>query len=106
MIRETQSVPDAAREIPSPHDTQRPVFFNDPGIDHLFAMTMELAAELWVQRERLFAIECVAQAHGIDLTKGVEKWSPSPDQAHVLADMREQLMRRMFRTVDQAAPDA
>lgn len=43
---------------PSLYDDQgNPRFFSDPGMDRFVAVVMNLAQELWVQEERLLALE-------------------------------------------------
>ncbi len=43
---------------PSLYDDQgNPRFFSDPGMDRFVAVVMNLAQEVWVQEERLLALE-------------------------------------------------
>jgi hypothetical protein len=46
---------------------KRPVYFNDPENDKLLAITMAVAGELSVLRERLDTIERLARAKGSSL---------------------------------------
>ena len=43
-----------------------PAFFDHSVIDNLIAVTMELGAELWVQRERMRVIEQLLAEQGVD----------------------------------------
>ncbi len=55
MSEETPNLADAA---PNLYDEQgNPRFFADPGMDRFVAVVMNLAQEVWVQEERLLALE-------------------------------------------------
>jgi len=36
---------------------ESPVYFQDPALDRVVNMMMELAAQMWVQRDRMLAVE-------------------------------------------------
>lgn len=84
----------------SPLDNSRPGFFEDPGIDQLFTIVLELAAEVSALRDRFYVAEQIAQQHGFPLYEQIERWSPAPDDAAAMATMRNDLLKRMFRTID------
>ena len=46
---------------------RRPYFFDDPAVDKLLAMTMALAGELAVTRERLDTVERILAEKGLHL---------------------------------------
>jgi hypothetical protein len=79
---------------------KRPAFFAQSGVDQLFSVVIELAAEVWVLRERVYAVEDVASKAGIPLRDLVEKWSPSDTQSAELAKLRQDMMQHLFRSVD------
>jgi hypothetical protein len=80
---------------------RRPEFFRESGLDQLFSVVIELAAEVWVLRERLFAVEAVSDNA---LTARVEAWQASPAQAAQLAEMRRAMLQNLFRTIDTGVP--
>jgi hypothetical protein len=88
-------------EIPLDASGRRPAFFDEPGVDQLVTMVLELATELWVVRERLYAIEDVAGRRGLDLRQDVERWKPDAAQQAELAGMRARMLENMFRTLGQ-----
>lgn len=47
-------------ETPLPEQT----FFKDPAIDRAFAVTMALATEVWVLKDRLMALEAALETSG------------------------------------------
>jgi len=51
------------QRLPTP--APEPAFFDNPAIDNLIAVTMELGAELWVQRERMRVIERLLAERGV-----------------------------------------
>jgi beta-xylosidase len=76
---------------------RRPNFFDERGLDQLFSLVMELATEVWVQRERIYAIEAVSADN---LAAKVAKWQPTPQQSEELAGMRHAMLQSLFRTID------
>jgi hypothetical protein len=86
---------------------KRPEFFPDRGVDQLFSLVLELATELWVLRERVYAIEDVAGKHGLPLRDALESWKPTAGQTDELARLRHEMLQQLFRTIDRgAAPDS
>ena len=52
---------------PSLYDDQgNPRFFADPGMDRFVAVVMNLAQEVWVQEERLIALEAEKTGQTVD----------------------------------------
>lgn len=78
---------------------KRPQFLGDASLDHLFAMVMELATQLWVLRERLYVHEDIARRSGAIAGDAIESWTASEEQAAELAEMRAAMIRELFRTV-------
>jgi hypothetical protein len=83
----------------------RPTFFKEAGVDQLLSMVLELAAELWVVRERVYRLEAAAGSKGLDLTTLVESLELSRDQAAQLADLRERFTRGLFRSLNRPTGD-
>lgn len=55
-------------------------FFDDPALDRLVAMTVALAAEVQVLRDRQRALEAVLERHGIPAREEIEGWEPNETQ--------------------------
>lgn len=83
---------------------KRSHFFDNEGTDHLLAMVMELSSQLWVIRERLFALESVIAQSDEELPRKVETWEASPAEAAKLAEMRKSFLSELFRTLDIERP--
>lgn len=84
----------------SPLDPSRSNFYDDHGVDQLFTVVLELAAEVSALRERFHVAELVAEQHGVPLRTQIERLIPTTEQAEVMAVMRRDLLKRMFRTID------
>lgn len=80
--------------LPTTAKGTRPKFFDDPAVDALVAMLLELARETWVTRARLAALE----AHvGGDL----EALILPPETEARLADARQAFVERLFRVLEK-----
>ncbi len=91
----------------SPAAGERPTFFPTPGMDELLSMILEMSAELWVVRERLFRWEAAAVAEGLALGRAVEILKLDADQEAELAMAREAFTRNLFRSLGRLhAPTA
>ena len=78
----------------------RPYFFDDPAIDKLLAITMALAGEVSVVRDRLDSVLQLAEAKGLFSNADVEAFVP---QAEVRAERdawRDDFLKRIFRIVE------
>jgi hypothetical protein len=62
-------------------------FFKDPALDRLVAVTVALAAEVQVLRDRQRALEGVLQRQGLVSDHDIETWQPDGrDQAAIEAE--------------------
>jgi len=78
---------------------KRARFFPESGTDETVSMMLEMMSELWVLRERMYALEKVAADKGLELTAGIENWKPTEQEAEELADARAQLIRNITRSL-------
>ncbi|MFN3591332.1 MAG: hypothetical protein ACK4TG_04005 [Thermaurantiacus sp.] len=80
----------------------RPRFFDDPAIDTLMAMFLDLAQEQWVTRARLAALEHWA-AHEVTVARS--PWSDDyrlpPEAEAQLAEERAAFVRRIMAPIEQ-----
>jgi len=86
-------------QLPLDASGRRPAFFGQDGVDQLASMVLELATELWVVKERLYAIEAAAQGLGLPLRQAVEAWQPDAADQALLAEHRAALLSNLFRTL-------
>ena len=81
-------------------------FFADPAVDRLLAMTVALAAELHVLRDRNRALEGVLRDKGLVAAAEVEAWEPGDlDQVAIDAE-RELFVRSFMAPLTQAGTTA
>ena len=73
-----------------------PTFFRDPTVDRVLGVVMELAAEVYVLRDRLHTVEQLLQRSGtLDLTE-LESYEPTEtERAQRLAE-RDALIARIL----------
>ena len=90
--------------LPMQPGGKRSVFFEHEAMDHLMAMVIELATQLSITRERLFALERVMNDTDPSFVEKIEKWEPDPTQADSLVDMRQTMLAELFRTLEIIRP--
>ena len=85
-----------------PLDTKgkRPTFFNDKAVDALMTIVLEIMAENWTLKERLFALEKTLVDKGVLEVDSVEKvtWSDSEKMAHETE--RQRILTDAFRALN------
>ncbi len=81
--------------------TRRQAFFDSDAVDQLMTMVLELAAEQWVLRERVFVIEKAAETLGLALGAAVASYQLSDAEKVELAAMRKALIENMMRSVNR-----
>jgi len=91
----------------TPLDTAGPRqrFFEAESIDHLVTMVLELAAEVWAIRERLYLIEKEAAHLGLPLGSAVAGHTFTPQEQAELAEMRRCMLANILRTVGRKHRD-
>lgn len=86
----TEPLPQAAKG-------DRPAFFDDPAIDALVSMVLELARETWVTRAKLAQLEAYVET----LAPGADVPALGTEEEAKLAEAREAFVRRLFRVLDR-----
>ncbi|NKB43230.1 MAG: hypothetical protein GKS03_03020 [Alphaproteobacteria bacterium] len=78
---------------------RNPHFFNDPNIDRLLTMVMELASEVSVMRDRLDTHERLAAKNGVYTEDDVENFSPSDEEASAREEWRGKFLDRILNAL-------
>ena len=86
--------------IPMQHRGKRPRFFPVAGIDELMSMVLELTAELWVIKKRLYLLERVAGQAGVALTPQIENYNLSDAEVEELDNLRRQMIATVLRSLE------
>src|SRR5690349_21737281 len=60
-------------------DVGHPTYFENPVIDNLLNITLELGAALWVVKDRLRVVEAILEKKGILLNDEIEQYRTPPD---------------------------
>lgn len=85
----------------SEESSKRQAFFESDAVDQLMSMVLELAAEHWVLRERVFAMERAAARLGLELAAAVESYEFTEAEKETLGAMRKTLIDNLMRTVNR-----
>lgn len=82
---------------------KRPQFFTTPGMDESLSMVLVLAQEISVLRDRVDAIERVAQQRGIDLSREIDALVLDQPALEARELRRQQLLERLYYLVRKDA---
>lgn len=93
-----------AERIQTPRQAKgnRPQYFDDPNMDQMHAMIIALATEVSVLTDRFDTWERVMEEKGSITRADIEAWEPNAGEWQERKDKREQLIRRLFRTVRES----
>lgn len=80
---------------------KRPQYFNDPAVDRVLSITMAVAGELAVARERIDTLERVLEAKGIICQKDIEYFTPTREEADQRGLWHKEYIARILRVVQQ-----
>ncbi len=80
----------------------RPQFTSDPLIDQLFAISVGLATELAVTRQRLDTLERILARSGQLDREQIERYEPTAEEAAERGAQVSQLLAVAFRTLLQS----
>jgi hypothetical protein len=81
---------DYVRDLPG-FDRGHPHYYKEPVIDHLLEITLQLAAEIWVNRDRQMVIEHLLATEGNVTPEKIEAFEPTDEFRE-----RQQLNRKEY----------
>ena len=80
---------------------KRPFFFDDPAVEKVLSITMAVATELAVTRERLDTVERLLE-EGKDITKqAINNYRPNDDASKERQEWHAEFISRIFRIIHQ-----
>ena len=79
---------------------KRPFFLSDPDVERVMAITMAVAQELAVMRERLDTVERLLEAKGVTQAD-IEAFEPTPEQAEARGRWTQEYLARILRIYQQ-----
>jgi hypothetical protein len=71
-------------------------FFPDPNVDRVLGVVMELAAEVYVLRDRLSTVERVLERKGTLDRADIELYQPTPEERALRLAERNALIARIL----------
>jgi hypothetical protein len=74
-----------------------PVYLKDPVLDATVRMVVELAAQLWVERERRIVLEKALEAGGALAAGAIERFAPDAALAESLKAERNRFIEDVFK---------
>lgn len=80
-------------------DVGHPTYFENPVIDNLINITLELGAALWVVKDRLRVVEDIMQSKGIVLNEEIEQYRTPPERERDLRARRDAFIERIYKSI-------
>ena len=80
---------------------KRPNFLDDPAIERVLSITLAVAGELAVMRERLDTIERLLENDQPVTRAAIDRFEPTPAQARERAMWHQEYLARILRIVHQ-----
>lgn len=77
----------------------KPVYFDDPAIDKVLSIVLELAAELHVVKDRLRVIEKMLEQKGQIRREDIDRYQPTPEEQQEIREERDKYIARLFRDI-------
>lgn len=81
----------------TPQSGLDPIFIDNPVLDATVRMVVELAAQVWIERERRIALENVLVARGVLAAEAIEQFKPDAAQAAALKAERARFIEDVFK---------
>ncbi|MBL6964023.1 MAG: hypothetical protein ISR55_09370 [Bacteroidetes bacterium] len=80
---------------------KRPWFLDNPEVEKVLSITMAVAGELAVARERLDTLERILESKGIMSREEIESYVPSDNDAHERQTWHAEYLARIMRIIQQ-----
>jgi hypothetical protein len=101
MVKKSATEIDIAKLANARAKGKRPWFFDNREAEKVMAMTLAVASELAVTRERLDTVERLLEAHGMLKRDKIDAFTPEPAAAKERDDWRQAYIARVLRIVNQ-----
>lgn len=82
-----------------------PVYLNDPVQDATVRMLLELAAQVWIERERRLTLESLLESKGVVAYDEIERHAPDAALAARLKDERARFLEDVFKELRRVPVD-
>lgn len=74
----------------------RPTFFDDPAIDRLISVVLQLTSEVWVLSERIETLEELAQRKGQLTYDEIKSYAPDPAENRIRDEKRDRFIQSVL----------
>ncbi len=74
-----------------------PVYLENPVLDATVRMLVELAAQVWIERERRLSLEALLEQRGLLPREAIESLRPDPELATRLREERNRFIEDVFK---------
>jgi pantoate kinase len=95
------SVQDALQQAGAKPKGRRPYFLKDPDVERVMAITMAVAQELSVVRQRLDTVERLLDKNGTISRDDIENFTPTKEEAAERGLWTEEYIARVLRIIQQ-----
>ncbi|MFN8534961.1 MAG: hypothetical protein U0556_15600 [Dehalococcoidia bacterium] len=86
------------RHIPMARE-DRPQYFEDPAVDRLLQMVLELSAELWAVKDWQFVVNNLLEERGVLTVEDVQTYQPAEADQQRLTAEREKFVHRLIKHI-------
>jgi hypothetical protein len=87
-------------QIPLTPKGKRPSFFDESAVDQIVTMMLEMMAELWVVKERVYTLEKVLGEAGIAAKEKIEACNLSEGEVAELEGTRRKFVETIMRSLE------
>jgi hypothetical protein len=88
-------------DLPLDSNAKRPKFFDSDSNDALTSMMLEIMAELWTVKERVYVLEEVLSSEGEWLKQKIEDFEPNVAQITQLETQRATFISSVMRSLEE-----
>jgi hypothetical protein len=81
-----------------------PVYLRDPALDATVRMVVELAAQVWVDRERLLTIESLLADKGVVTREAIESYQATATRQAAVKAERDRFVADVFKELRRIEP--
>lgn len=87
-------------EIPLDSKAKRPGFFADTAMDQMMSMMLEMMTEVWVVKERIYALEQVLNDEGLGVSDKISNAKLTDAQVGELEVARGKFIQSIMRSLE------
>lgn len=87
-------------EMPLNSKAKRPAFFADSAVDQMMSMMLEMMTEIWVVKERVYALEQVLNDEGLSVSDKISNRQLTDEQVGELEAARGKFIQSIMRSLE------